>query len=109
LLEFPVKSFRGKSLPFNGLLNFSAHFQENFENPVDTKAPAPYTPARRPDGGIGRRASFRCWYSKGCGGSSPLLGTNFIFTTAQAVLKIKKARFAGLFSFLEFGISGKAP
>lgn len=30
---------------------------------------------RRPDGGIGRRASFRCWYPKGCGGSSPLLGT----------------------------------
>ena len=30
-------------------------------------------------GGIGRRASFRCWYSKGCGGSSPLLGTKFPF------------------------------
>ena len=30
---------------------------------------------RRPDGGIGRRTSFRCWRSQGRGGSSPLLGT----------------------------------
>ena len=29
-----------------------------------------------PDGGIGRRTSFRCWRSQGRGGSSPLLGTN---------------------------------
>jgi hypothetical protein len=28
-----------------------------------------------PDGGIGRRTSFRCWRSQGRGGSSPLLGT----------------------------------
>ncbi len=28
-----------------------------------------------PDGGIGRRASFRCWCLSGRGGSSPLLGT----------------------------------
>jgi hypothetical protein len=28
-----------------------------------------------PDGGIGRRTSFRCWRSQGRGGSSPLPGT----------------------------------
>ena len=28
-----------------------------------------------PGGGIGRRASFRCWYPHGCGSSSLLLGT----------------------------------
>ena len=32
---------------------------------------------RCPDGGIGRRTSFRCWRSQGRGGSSPLLGTSF--------------------------------
>ncbi len=37
-----------------------------------TYRPAP-TPC--PDGGIGRRTSFRCWRSQGRGGSSPLLGT----------------------------------
>ncbi len=30
-----------------------------------------------PDGGIGRRTSFRCWRSQGRGGSSPLLGTSY--------------------------------
>jgi hypothetical protein len=34
-----------------------------------------------PDGEIGRRTSFRCWRSKGCGGSSPLLGTIFFYKT----------------------------
>ncbi len=33
-----------------------------------------------PDGGIGRRTSFRCWRSQGRGGSSPLLGTIFLFS-----------------------------
>ena len=32
-------------------------------------------PCPCPDGGIGRRTSFRCWRSQGRGGSSPLLGT----------------------------------
>src|SRR5687768_14015018 len=32
-------------------------------------------PTPCPDGGIGRRTSFRCWRSQGRGGSSPLLGT----------------------------------
>ena len=46
---------------------------------------APLTPRRAPPtdrahdtgpgGGIGRRASFRCWCPYGRGGSSPLLGT----------------------------------
>ena len=54
---------------------FFANCQENFKNPVDSQGPPPYIALRRPDGGIGRRASFRCWYPKGCGGSSPLLGT----------------------------------
>ena len=48
---------------------------QNFKIPVDTSRLPPYMAPRRPDGGIGRRASFRCWYSQGCGGSSPLLGT----------------------------------
>ena len=30
-----------------------------------------------PDGGIGRRASFRCWCPYGRGGSSPLLAPDF--------------------------------
>ena len=29
---------------------------------------------RSPGGGIGRRASLRCWWEKSLGGSSPLLG-----------------------------------
>jgi hypothetical protein len=32
-----------------------------------------------PDGGIGRRTSFRCWRSQGRGGSSPLPGTSYAF------------------------------
>ena len=36
---------------------------------------APSTPC--PGGEIGRHASFRCWWPKGRGGSSPLLGTIF--------------------------------
>src|SRR3546814_4368419 len=32
-------------------------------------------PISCPDGGIGRRTSFRSWRSQGRGGSSPLLGT----------------------------------
>ena len=42
----------------------------------------PAVPARCrpcPDGGIGRRTSFRCWRSQGRGGSSPLLGTIFLY------------------------------
>ena len=35
----------------------------------------PSTPC--PGGEIGRHASFRCWWPKGRGGSSPLLGTTF--------------------------------
>ena len=30
-----------------------------------------------PNGGTGRRARFRTWFSQGSGGSSPLSGTNF--------------------------------
>ena len=67
--------------------------------PVDTSARAFYTPARRPDGGIGRRASFRCWYSKGCGGSSPLLGT---IPLTKHLFWFEKPRLAGVFSFPGF-------
>ena len=42
--------------------------------------PTPPPSCRRlppcPDGGIGRRTSFRCWRSQGRGGSSPLPGTS---------------------------------
>ena len=37
--------------------------------------PSALNGASCPDGGIGRRTSFRCWRSQGRGGSSPLLGT----------------------------------
>src|SRR5690606_16356529 len=36
-----------------------------------------------PDGGIGRRTSFRCWRSQGRGGSSPLLGTILLFAVIR--------------------------
>ncbi len=73
---------------------------ENFKMPVDSRRQPPYMRDRRPDGGIGRRASFRCWYSKGCGGSSPLLGTKFPFQAVVTALKIReKPGSAGLFSF----------
>jgi hypothetical protein len=42
---------------------------------------APPTPC--PDGGIGRRTSFRCWRSQGRGGSSPLLGTRDPFADVR--------------------------
>lgn len=74
-LEFlPYHRGPGRALP-----RFFAMRDENFKMPVDTSVTAFYMPVRRPDGGIGRRASFRCWYSKGCGGSSPLLGTISLF------------------------------
>ncbi|VWX49026.1 hypothetical protein NOVOSPHI9U_20200 [Novosphingobium sp. 9U] len=44
------------------------------DNPRVTPYRRPPTPC--PDGGIGRRTSFRCWRSQGRGGSSPLLGTS---------------------------------
>ena len=40
-----------------------------------------------PDGGIGRRTSFRCWRSQGRGGSSPLLGTKTPAGVASKTLK----------------------
>ena len=40
-----------------------------------------------PDGGIGRRACFRCMYSQGCGGSSPLLGTIYTFAEDRQGLR----------------------
>ena len=67
-------------------LAFASHCRENFKSAVDSSRPAPYIAGRRPDGGIGRRASFRCWYSKGCGGSSPLLGTSSIRRTPPGPL-----------------------
>jgi hypothetical protein len=49
-----------------------------------------------PDGGIGRRTSFRCWRSQGRGGSSPLLGTISLFANVRDRLKNpqKSASFA---------------
>src|SRR5688572_29432876 len=59
-LEFlPYHRGPGRALP-----RFFAMRDENFKMPVDTSVTAFYMPVRRPDGGIGRRASFRCWYSK---------------------------------------------
>ena len=52
--------------------------------------PASGTNARQlpcPDGGIGRRTSFRCWRSQGRGGSSPLLGTIFLPDASVSVRK----------------------
>ena len=37
-----------------------------------------------PDGGIGRRTSFRCWRSQGRGGSSPLLGTKSLKSLSKS-------------------------
>ena len=37
-----------------------------------------------PDGGIGRRTSFRCWRWQRRGGSSPLPGTIFLFSDDSA-------------------------
>ena len=31
-----------------------------------------------PDGGTGRRVRLKIWYSQGCAGSIPVLGTRFI-------------------------------
>jgi hypothetical protein len=36
-----------------------------------------HAPHLCPNGGIGRRARFRTWFSQGSGGSSPLSGTKF--------------------------------
>lgn len=53
---------------------------------------------RRPDGGIGRRTSFRCWRSQGRGGSSPLLGTiSKSSDHYQGPEAPQKARASGLF------------
>ena len=53
--------------------------------PAPTRGPAKMTgPLRCPDGGIGRRTSFRCWRSQGRGGSSPLLGTNILKTNNKS-------------------------
>src|SRR6202163_4987760 len=38
---------------------------------------AVHVPHLCPNGGIGRRARFRTWFSQGSGGSSPLSGTKF--------------------------------
>jgi hypothetical protein len=38
-----------------------------------------------PDGGIGRRTSFRCWRLQDRGGSSPLLGTIHFLTSRFCV------------------------
>jgi hypothetical protein len=48
--------------------------------------PSPGTSRRGPcpDGGIGRRTSFRCWRSQGRGGSSPLLGTNALKSLSKS-------------------------
>ena len=55
---------------------------------IDKRQPPPLSAAAYlmnlhlcPDGGIGRRTSFRCWRSQGRGGSSPLLGTIFCLTS----------------------------
>jgi hypothetical protein len=37
-----------------------------------------------PNGGIGRRARFRTWFSQGSGGSSPLSGTKFFKRFCQS-------------------------
>lgn len=104
-LEFlPYHRGPGRALP-----RFFAMRDENFKMPVDTSVTAFYMPVRRPDGGIGRRASFRCWYSKGCGGSSPLLGTIPFSGTAFAVRKSKKARVSGLFCFQSFEANSAGP
>lgn|SRR5690606_28962309 len=58
---------------------------------------------RRPDGGIGRRTSFRCWRSQGRGGSSPLLGTiSKSSDHYQGPEAPQKARASGLFCCLIF-------
>ena len=49
--------------------------------PPPTRRTAPSRCAPCPEGGIGRRTSFRCWRSQGRGGSSPLLGTIVSETT----------------------------
>ena len=54
---------------------------------LNHRAVDPLSTAHCPGGGIGRRASFRCWLSKGSGGSSPLLGT----------ISIKKPAVGGFF------------
>jgi hypothetical protein len=72
-----------------------------FEKAVDRNRRPTYMHPRCPDGGIGRRASFRCWFPKGSGGSSPLLGTKFLFPNVHGRSEEpQKARFSGLFCFL---------
>ena len=61
---------------------FFAIRHENFKKPVDTSALAFYTPARRPDGGIGRRAGFRylcreAWRFESSSGHHSLLSVVF--------------------------------
>ena len=40
-----------------------------------------------PNGGIGRRARFRTWFSQGSGGSSPLSGTKFNLNSAMDAVR----------------------
>src|SRR5262249_52835349 len=49
-----------------------------------------------PDGGIGRRAGFRYLWPKGCGGSSPLLGT-IVFRGSRAATPTLATRVAAVF------------
>ncbi len=48
-----------------------------------------------PDGGIGRRASFRCWFLYGSGSSSLLLGTKL--PTQHNSLQVKNLAKMGYF------------
>src|SRR3954465_10140016 len=57
---------------------------------------APPTPC--PDGGIGRRTSFRCWRSQGRGGSSPLLGTISFPLRSILIEKVAYSGFGGIAS-----------
>jgi predicted alpha/beta-hydrolase family hydrolase len=55
-----------------------------------------HVPRLCPNGGIGRRARFRTWFSQGSGGSSPLSGTKF---SGNKFISVK---FSTKFNSIEF-------